>query len=430
MRVSVIGLGKLGSPIAAVLAAKGYEVIGVDVDERKVSRIRSGTAPVFEPFLNEYIRHAGDNLRATTDLREAVLNSSLSFIIVPTPSEPSGEFSLRYVLPVCDELHRLIKEKDEFHVVVITSTVMPGHTGGPIKETLERSTLRCGEDFGLCYNPEFIALGSVIQDFLNPDFVLIGESDPYSGETLAQIYRNVCENDPPILKTNFINAEIAKIAINTFVTTKITFANTLARICERVPDANVDEVTRILGYDHRINPHYLKGAIGYGGPCFPRDNIAFSKFAREIGVRAQIAEVTDKLNRLQVELVTDIVLEHLDPKGVVGILGLTYKPDTDVTEESQSLQLACALKEKGISVIAYDPSLLPTETEVELASTLHECVDKSDLVVLATPWKSIIDGLTPGMLRGKTLVDCWRVANFTLFKKVLKKYIPLGVFCR
>jgi UDPglucose 6-dehydrogenase len=199
----------------------------------------------------------------------------------------------------------------------------------------------------MCYNPEFIALGSVIRDFLNPDFVLIGESDERSGQVLEGIYRQVCENDPPIVRMNFINAELTKLAVNTFVTTKISFANMLARICERLPGADVDVVTRALGLDSRIGAKYLKGAVSYGGPCFPRDNLALIATARKVGAPADIAEATDRFNRWQVGWLADLVWAYLPEGGVVGILGLAYKPNTDVVEESVGLLLAGELGARG-----------------------------------------------------------------------------------
>lgn len=188
--ISVVGLGKLGAPLAACLADKGFRVIGVDQDSRKVEAIRQSRAPVFEPGLDELLRVAGDRLTATDDLAAAVSATDITYVVVATPSEPGGGFSLRYVLPACERIGRALDAKDAFHVVSLTSSVMPGTTGGPVRSALEQTSgKRAGRDFGLCYNPEFIALGSVIRDFLNPDFLLIGESDPRSDEILEAIYK-------------------------------------------------------------------------------------------------------------------------------------------------------------------------------------------------------------------------------------------------
>ncbi|HLC34099.1 MAG TPA: nucleotide sugar dehydrogenase, partial [Anaerolineales bacterium] len=247
-KVAIIGLGKLGAPMAAAVASRGIQVIGADLDPSKVEAINRGEAPVRETNLAETIRAGHARLRATTDIRWAALEAEVIFIIVPTPSEPDGGFSLRHVLPALDEVGKAIGATAERRVVVITCTVMPGHTGGPIRERLEAvSGKKAGADFGLCYSPEFIALGSVIHDFLNPDLILVGESDAHTGELLEAFYKKVCQNEPVIARMNFVNAELSKLSVNTFVTTKITFANMLAHLCEQIPGAEVDVVTRAIG---------------------------------------------------------------------------------------------------------------------------------------------------------------------------------------
>jgi UDPglucose 6-dehydrogenase len=416
--LSIVGLGKLGAPMAACLAAKGFPVIGVDVDAQKVNAINNAQAPVFEPGLPELLQVAKTRLKATQDILTAVLNSEVTFVVVPTPSEPDGSFSLRYVLQACEGIADALKRKPEWHLVVITSTISPGSMDTAIRPFLEeRSGKRSGVDFGMCYNPEFIALGSVIRDFLNPDFVLIGESDERSGQVLEGIYRQVCENDPPIVRMNFINAELTKLAVNTFVTTKISFANMLARICERLPGADVDVVTRALGLDSRIGAKYLKGAVSYGGPCFPRDNLALIATARKVGAPADIAEATDRFNRWQVKWLADFVQEHLPEGGAVGILGLAYKPGTDVVEESVGLLLARELREQRVRVIAYDPAGVENARRmlgdgVIFVNSPQACIDLSDIVVVATPWKEFHS--LPGETwerhsPPRVVIDCWRV---------------------
>jgi len=416
--LSIVGLGKLGAPMAACLAAKGFPVIGVDVDAQKVNALNNAQAPVFEPGLPELLQVAKTRLKATQDILTAVLNSEVTFVVVPTPSEPDGSFSLRYVLQACEGIADALRKKPQWHLVVITSTISPGSMDTAIRPFLEeRSGKRSGVDFGMCYNPEFIALGSVIRDFLNPDFVLIGESDERSGQVLEGIYRQVCENDPPIVRMNFINAELTKLAVNTFVTTKISFANMLARICERLPGADVDVVTRALGLDSRIGAKYLKGAVSYGGPCFPRDNLALIATARKVGAPADIAEATDRFNRWQVKWLADFVQEHLPEGGAVGILGLAYKPGTDVVEESVGLLLARELREQRVRVIAYDPAGVENARRmlgdgVIFVNSPQACIDLSDIVVVATPWKEFHS--LPGETwerhsPPRVVIDCWRV---------------------
>jgi UDPglucose 6-dehydrogenase len=355
--ISIVGLGKLGAPLAACFAARGFDVHAVDADAKKIEALSRGVPPVHEPGLAKLLSESQGRLTAGQDTEKAVRDSELTFIVVGTPSDPDGGFSLRNVLPVCESIGRVLRGKQGFHLVVLTSTVMPGSTGSEVKAALERASgKRCGEGFGLCYSPEFIALGTVIRDFYFPDFLLIGESDPRSGEILAEVYRRVCKNSPRVARMNFINAEITKLAVNTFITTKISYANMLARLCEKLPEADVNVVTDTLGLDTRIGPKYLRGAVSYGGPCFPRDNRALAALASHAGAFSDLAEATDRFNRAQIKWIADLVRQHHSGHGSIGILGLTYKPDTDVVVESFGLLLAQELSSAHLSVIAYDPS--------------------------------------------------------------------------
>ncbi len=432
--VSVIGLGKLGGPMAVCYADKGFQVIGVDVDPDTVMRINQGKAHIYEPGFAEILRENRDRISATVDYELAVRESSITFIIVPTPSDESGGFSIELVQPVAERIGEALRDKDDFHLVVLTSTVMPGQTE-QVRQVLENSSgKRCGVDFGLCYNPEFIALGSVIRDLLNPDFVLIGESDDWSGDILSSFYKSVVGENVPITRMNWINAELTKLSVNTFVTTKITFANMLAAICERLPGADVDVVTNAISKDTRIGAKYLKGATGYGGPCFPRDVVALSSFSRQIGEPAKLAEATDTINREQVSRMVERIKAKLPDKGKVGILGLSYKPDTDVIEESQSLMLARFLAEEGFATIAYDPAATEAARgtlppEVSFASSMEACAREVDVLVIATPWNEFKNLYPSDLAReGKrpVLIDCWRILDRDKFEPVAD-YVALGV---
>jgi UDPglucose 6-dehydrogenase len=287
----------------------------------------------------------------------------------------------------------------------------------------------------LCYNPEFIALGTVIRDMLRPDMILIGESDQRAGDLLESIYRRSCDNEPAFRRMNFVNAELTKIAVNTFVTTKISYANMLADICDRLPGADVDVVTQAVGCDSRIGTKYLRGAIGYGGPCFPRDNVAFGALARSLGARVELAEATDSLNRYQIERVLGAVEARLVDTGTVGVLGLSYKPDTAVVEESQGLALVARLLDLGRRVIAYDPKALPAAQSVlrrqfEAAPTAADCVRASSLVVVMTPWSEFRDIPEDAFARSGsrlTVIDCWRVTSKRVANIADVVYLGQGV---
>jgi UDPglucose 6-dehydrogenase len=271
MHISVVGLGKLGAPLAAVLADRGHHVIGVDSSPDTVKAINEGRAPVQEPGLDTLVAARRSRLTATTDGAAAAASTEATVIIVPTPSLASGLFSTEYVLDAIGKVGQGLRRTTAYHLVVVTSTVAPGTMDTEIAPALERASgRRLGDSLGLCYNPEFIALGSVIRDMQNPDFVLIGESDRRAGDTLEQIQRSVVGDSTPVRRMNLVNAEVAKIAVNTYVTTKISYANMLSELCEQLPGGDVSVVTDAIGLDRRIGARFFKAALGYGGPCFSR----------------------------------------------------------------------------------------------------------------------------------------------------------------
>ncbi len=420
IKISVVGLGKLGAPLAAVMAYKGFPVIGLDLNKSYVDAINAGKAPVEEPRLQTLISASQERLKATQSSEELILNSDVTFVIVPTPSMSNSLFTNAYLLDSLRALGAELKKKQSYHLVVITSTVVPGSTGGVLQQALEEcSGKKVGVDIGLCYNPEFIALGSVVSDMLEPDFILIGESDVKAGEMLSEIYYQTCDNAPPIRRMNFVNAELTKISVNTYVTTKISYANMLAEMCDHLPGADVDVVSHAVGSDTRIGHKYLRGATGYGGPCFPRDNKAFSAIGKAAGVRCDLAEATDAINDYQVERLGGMIEKHLgDAKGRVSILGLSYKPDTQVVEESQSLKLAQWLLGRGHSMRVYDPKGMPDAKKmvsampIAFADSAQACVDNADVTVVMTAWPEFA-ALEPAAFRcakqRMLVLDPWRV---------------------
>jgi UDPglucose 6-dehydrogenase len=424
MKLSIIGLGKLGAPMSAVMAHKGQTVVGVDVNTFFVDAINQGRPPVEEPRLAEMIRANKQRLSATQDYESAILATEVTFIIVPTPSGEDGKFSMRYVLAAAEKIGAALRKKAGWHLVVLSSTVMPGCTGSELVPALEQhSGKKCGVDFGVCYNPEFIALGSVINDMLKPDMILIGESDARSGKILEDFYTGICESNPRINRMNFVNAELTKLSVNTFVTTKISYANMLAEVCETLPGADVDVVTQAIGCDTRIGRKYLRGAMGYGGPCFPRDNVAFSALARTNGVPALLAEATDQVNRRQAPRLAELIRSRLSRGGVAGILGLSYKPSTGVIEESQGVRLAQTLLSTGVHVVVYDPAAMENAKgrlsgDVTFATSAAECVRQADAFAIATSWAEF-SKISPADLKrrdGSVLVlDCWRMLDRAAF---------------
>jgi len=436
--ISVIGLGNLGLCMAACLADKGYNVIGVDVNQSIVQAINRGQSPLYEPGLAELMTRLQGNLVATDDYRYAVDNSKIIFIFVGTPIEKDGRYSTKYVEEVSREIATNLKNKDDFRLIVLRSTVLPGVTEGVVKPLLEGiSGKKCGTDFGLCYNPEILALGSIIHDFLNPDVVVIGESDPSSGELLSGVYQATCENNPPIIRTTPYNVEMAKVSLNVFLTMKMSFANTIAEICERIPGGDVDVISQILGYDTRIGRKFLTGALGYGGPCFPRDTKAFFTFAQQTGCQAKLAQAAGEVNEHQNERIVELIKQKIGivEGKTIAILGLTYKPKTNIVEESDAIKIANALLQEEARLRVYDPAGLGNartvlgQGNIKYADSVDDCLKGAELCILATPWdefKSLKPEDFTQNMKKPVLFDCWRTLRRPEFSDKLD-YFAVGL---
>lgn len=427
MRVCVVGLGKLGAPLAAVLADCGHEVAGIDLDPHFVAAIARGDAPVEEPGLQALIHANRHRLTATTDWAAALDGAEASLVIVPTPSGPDGAFVNTHLLAAMESIGRQLAGHRREHLVVVNSTTMPGSMDGPIRERLEAASgRRLGDGLGLCYNPEFIALGSVIHNLRHPDFVLIGQSDEEAGARLEALQRTLCGPTTPVARMNFINAELTKIAVNSYVTMKISFANTLAELCDRLPDADADTVAAGVGRDSRIGGKYLRPALGFAGPCFPRDTMAFAALARRIGVHPDLAVASDAVNQRQIDRLFALTAAGAGPGGRVAVLGLSYKPDTPVIEQSQSVALVQRLLPAGYRVVVHDPAAMPAVRAlvgdaVEYAAEPAEAVAMADVVVIATAWdvyRRLVPAAVAAPGRRPLIIDCWRMLDRAAFEAV------------
>jgi UDPglucose 6-dehydrogenase len=433
--VSVIGLGKLGGSMLAGMASRGLNVIGVDVNQHAVDAVNAGRAPVQETNLAETIAANKERIRATMSTEEAVLGSDISFVIVPTPSDERGAFTLQYARYAFKSLGQALRKKDGYHVIVLTSTVLPGATRHGLLPILEQeSGKKCGPDFGLCYNPEFIALGSVIRDFLNPDFYLLGEFDSRSGDMLEQVHHRVSQNNAPVKRMSLENAELAKIAVNSYVTMKISYANMLAEFCEKLPGGDVDVVSDALGMDKRIGRKYLTGGFGFGGPCFPRDNVALSFMGQQLGVDSRLLKANDDYNRSISKRYVQKLQPHL-PKGAnVAVLGLAYKPLSHVIEESPGVYLCRALSEAGYRVVGHDNLAAPyAEQALKMSALVTDSLDSAlkdaHVVLVATTDKAYTTLSADQILRGKasvTVIDFWRALKH-LSADPRIRYVPIGL---
>jgi UDPglucose 6-dehydrogenase len=436
-RVSVVGLGKLGLGLAVLFADSDIKTIGIDVNADLVDMINSGKSPGVETEMSELVfRHGGKNLRATLQHQEAIDLTDITYLLVATPSTADGHFSNAYVESALEALATsLAKHPKPYHLFVIGSTVSPGAVEGTFIPLIERcSGRRINEGFGVCYDPEFVALGSVVKGFREPDLVIIGESDRRAGEQVEQIHQQICTNKPAVRHMAIIDSEIAKVSLNVYLTVKISFANMLAGLCERIPGANVDVISDAIGRDSRIAPHYLRGGLAYGGPCFPRDTRALSALARSHSFEPVLVDATEITNEMQDQHLLARILQAAAemPNGRIGVFGLSFKPDTDVITESPSLRLVQRLIERKLPVVVYDPHSLAQvrsllNDKVTYAASVEDCIASSSICVIANPdrlYKAAIESY-----RGKetkTILDCWRVIDRNMLAPNLA-YLAIGL---
>ena len=434
MKVVVAGLGKLGLPMAAVFAESGHDVVGVDPMQPVVDALNEGRVLIDEPGLPEMIAANSERILATTSYAEAIPGADITFIIVPTPSGDDGAFINDYVVNALQEIGQVLRENPQPHLVAVTSTVMPGATSAVLAPAFEQALGRSlGDGVALCYSPEFIALGSVVRDLQNPDFVLIGADDEAAGRRLADFYLGIGGGrDVPVQVMNWVNAELAKISVNSFVTMKITYANMLASICEGLPGGDVDEVTRAIGLDSRIGPRYLKGGPPFGGPCFPRDNRALGVAAEAVGAPWDLAAATDRMNDGLAERIAEMVITATNEGDTVAVLGLAYKDNTPVVEESAGAKVAAALAARGRSVLIHDPIATAADSSILQGVAFTQVAEVSDAVSGAAAL--VVVGDDPAydalpslpMVDGVIVIDCWRRLAPSLSGSARVVYIPLG----
>lgn len=435
MDISIIGLGKLGLCTAACFAAAGHKVFGYDLNDHFRTELKVRRNPIDETGLTELLETAWDNLYIVDDYATAVNSSEATLIIVPTPSLPDGSFTNQYLIKALEELAPTLKQKADFHIVDIVSTVMPGSCDKVFTPLLEQATGKIiGKELGLVYNPEFIALGSVIHNFLNPDMVLIGTSDLRSSAAIQELYSSTCRSNPVMSVMSLINAEIAKISLNCYVTMKISYANGLTALCENVPGADVDIITAAIGADTRVGSKYLKGGLGFGGPCFPRDNLAFQAFAEEFGQDAILGKAVVAINSSVPERIFNKITSYCTAPAEVTLLGLSYKACTHIIEESQSIMLAQLLVKAGYKVKLHDPKAIDISKSILGSSAEHfddvyAATTGSKVIVLLTDWPEYKDidwsRISKAAATKALIVDSWRVTIESMLSCF--EYYHLGI---
>ncbi|NMB68031.1 MAG: UDP-glucose/GDP-mannose dehydrogenase family protein [Chloroflexi bacterium] len=356
MNIAVFGLGYVGCVSAACFAKLGHSVVGVDVNPVKVEMINAGKSPIIEQDIDQIIAEAAaaGSLRAVTSADEAVASADVSLICVGTPSDESGGLNLVYIRRVCEEIGAVLAKKQQYHVVAIRSTVLPGTLETVVKPILEQSSgLKVGEHIGLCSNPEFLREGSAVRDFFGPPYTLIGQSDERAGDTLSQLYASL---QAPLVRTEIKTSEMVKYANNAYHALKITFANEIGSFCKT---AGVDShrVMEIFKMDNKLNISgaYLKPGFSFGGSCLGKDLRAMLHRARHTDLDLPLMQAIIRSNQAQTQRAVDMVLKKGKKK--IGVLGLSFKAGTDDLRESPMVDLIEALLGKGYDIRIYDANV-------------------------------------------------------------------------
>ncbi|MDR4496930.1 MAG: UDP-glucose/GDP-mannose dehydrogenase family protein [Candidatus Scalindua sp.] len=433
MNICVIGSGYVGLVTGACFAEFGLTVTCVDKDEDKIKCLKAGKTPIYEPGLEELIQRntKQGRLLFSTSVEEGVKSALVVFIAVGTPPKQNGESDLKYI----KEVARQIADTMDGYKVIVTKSTVPVGTGKMISDIIKKNQ-KSTIDFDVASNPEFLREGSAIEDFLRPNRVVIGTSSGQALAILKDLYRPLYLIESPFVATNVETAEMIKYASNAFLATKISFINEIANLCEKV-GADVHMVAKGMGLDKRIGSKFLHPGPGYGGSCFPKDTRALAQIAKNNNYEMKIVNSVIEVNKQQITMMIDKIKNSIDTfKGkIIGVLGLSFKPNTDDVRESPAIELIKLLEKRGSKIRAYDPVALENAKEVLRSRKITYCNDAYDVakgahvLVIATEWNQfrMLDMKTiKQLLKEPVLIDLRNVYDPDYIRKLGFTYTSVG----
>ena len=419
MKVGIIGLGFVGLSLATFLSSKNVQVTGIDTDKTKIQTIKKGIAPFYEPSLQQYLKKAiKTGLKLKTEIPSDVFSNDLIFITVSTPINKHNEIDLKHVKSVVTSLSKKLQFAKKTPTIIIKSTVVPATTIQTIKPMLEGNSFQESTDFNLLTNPEFLREGSAIKDTKNPHVVIVGGNDVKSRKKLVEFYKKIYPKNQNYVETNTTTAEIIKYANNAFLATKITFINSMANICQKIPDTNIDDVAKVMGMDPRISHLFLNAGPGFGGSCFPKDLQALITYSKNIGYSPKLLETVQDCNNQQVDSIIKLLKKNIKNlrNKKIGILGLAFKENTNDIRESVSVNLIKKLLREKCIVNVHDPKALKNVKKVFKNKLVYfddykQIFHNSDCAILMTPWNEY-KKINPNMIKQlhyKILIDTRRI---------------------
>ncbi|MCD8497206.1 MAG: UDP-glucose/GDP-mannose dehydrogenase family protein [Alphaproteobacteria bacterium] len=432
MRIGVVGTGYVGLVSGTCFAEFGIDVVCVDKDASKIERLKQGEIPIYEPGLDSLVEKQtkAGRLSFTTDLKEAVQGSDAVFIAVGTPTNPAdGNADMKYVHQAAREIAAVL----EGYTVIVNKSTVPVGTAKEVAQIIRETNPNA--DFDVCSNPEFLREGAAINDFMRPDRVVVGSESERATEVIRALYRPLYINETPMIITTPETAEIIKYASNAFLATKITFINEIANLCEQA-GANVQEVARGIGLDGRIGSKFLHAGPGYGGSCFPKDTLALTQIGQKYGAPQNIVETVVWVNAERQKSMAERIIQACggSVKGLrVGILGVSFKPNTDDVRESPSLVIIPLLQEHGAHVAAFDPAAMEEAAkhldDVEWCENSYDVAKDADVLVIVTEWNEFralnLDKIEQ-LMKHKRLVDFRNIYKVPDMEKRGFHYISIG----
>ncbi len=431
MQIAVIGTGYVGLVSGACFAEFGVDVTCVDVDVKKIEKLQNGVIPIYEPGLEQLVHKnvKAGRLHFTTDLSSAVKGSRVVFLAVGTPPQEDGTPDMSFYQQAAKE----VAEAMNGYKVLVTKSTVPIGTGKWLRSFVSENTAEPVE-FGVASNPEFLREGAAIDDFMRPDRVVIGSDDERAIEVMKELYRPLFLIETPFVITSLEAAELIKYAANAFLATKITFINEVANLCDAI-GCDVHDVARGMGMDNRIGRKFLHPGPGYGGSCFPKDTRALTTVADHFGVETRIVDaVIDANQRQRMAMIPKIekLVGNIAGKRI-GVLGLSFKPETDDMRESPAIDIIRAILEKGVTVKAFDPVAMDEAKHyidgIDFANDEYDAIDGADALVIITEWnqfRALDMGRVKELLRSPKIADLRNIYEPQDMRQMGFEYVGVG----
>ena len=430
--ISIVGLGFVGLSLAVASAKKKIDTYGIEINEKKLRKLRSGKSDFFEPKLENYLKESLNRkkLFLTNDLKD-VLKTDITFLTLGTPSKNDGQIDLSQLKKVSSELSRILKQKKSKHTIVVKSTVIPTTTSSVISPLFKKL-----KNVVVIVNPEFLREGNALNDLFMPHLIVIGESKRNDSKILENYYKKFYKKLPEVLKTDLTSAEMIKYSNNAFLATKISFINTIANICQNLPSVDVKKIAYAIGKDPRIGPQFLNAGPGFGGSCLPKDLSALIKFSDKFEKTNELLKTVKQVNQLQPFKIIQILkkMNLLKSNYKISILGVAFKKNTDDLREAVSIKIVNRLLKKGLKVSVHDPMAIENfkkifGRKITYHSKVNDCIKNSDCCLILTEWdeyRKLQSSLFKKYMKKTNLIDARRVLDPGKFSKLNFKAIGLG----